>query len=281
MGHPKTLAPGRSSQHGYSFVNNFMQPPVDEQQYTPGMLGRMQHLDEFGEEIPDQAQEGRYRCSTSSNQRSFVSPESNQKGSRRNPGKHGRRHGSKAAKKGKPKRNYRKYSSQEDDLAEEARPGVWSHYLDADLNQRVPPSHSRYRASQNPDSGSESDSEDSESSPSSSSSDSSSSGRAKARRERKKKQKKNQKKRARKEGKGKDKRGAERAGLQTLMGPGMLPGDAGVDYHKIIEDEKLALRLGIDNYAMLLYLIDGDDQEVREYFWNHVRVTKVDGKPSD
>jgi hypothetical protein len=35
-----------------------------------------------------------------------------------------------------------------------------------------------------------------------------------------------------------------------------------VDYQKIIAEEKLAMNLMIDNYAILLYLTDNDDTEV-------------------
>ena len=39
-----------------------------------------------------------------------------------------------------------------------------------------------------------------------------------------------------------------------------------INYNKIIEEEKLTKRLRIDNYAILLSLIDKDDSETKDYF---------------
>lgn len=39
-----------------------------------------------------------------------------------------------------------------------------------------------------------------------------------------------------------------------------------INYNKIIEEEKLTKRLRIDNYAILLSLIDIGDSETKNYF---------------
>lgn len=39
-----------------------------------------------------------------------------------------------------------------------------------------------------------------------------------------------------------------------------------INFNKIIEEEKLTKRLRIDNYAILLHLIDIEDAETKEYF---------------
>jgi hypothetical protein len=39
-----------------------------------------------------------------------------------------------------------------------------------------------------------------------------------------------------------------------------------INFNKIIEEEKLTKRLRIDNYAILLSLIDNGDSEIKNYF---------------
>jgi len=42
-----------------------------------------------------------------------------------------------------------------------------------------------------------------------------------------------------------------------------------IDFQKIIEGEGLARKMRIDNYAILLYLTDQNDSEIKTYFANH------------
>jgi hypothetical protein len=42
-----------------------------------------------------------------------------------------------------------------------------------------------------------------------------------------------------------------------------------LNYYKIIEQEKLTKRMRIDNYAILLSLIDKGDSEIKNYFEEH------------
>lgn len=43
-----------------------------------------------------------------------------------------------------------------------------------------------------------------------------------------------------------------------------------IDYQKIIERESLANKMRPDNYAILLYLIDNNDGELKSCFQNHI-----------
>lgn len=47
-----------------------------------------------------------------------------------------------------------------------------------------------------------------------------------------------------------------------------------IDYQKIIDKEGLSDKMRMDNYAILLYLIDNNDQEVRLSFQNHIAVSQ-------
>jgi hypothetical protein len=42
-----------------------------------------------------------------------------------------------------------------------------------------------------------------------------------------------------------------------------------INFHKIIEEEKLTKRLRIDNYAILLSLLDSGDSEMNTFFREH------------
>lgn len=44
-----------------------------------------------------------------------------------------------------------------------------------------------------------------------------------------------------------------------------------IDFQKIIEGEGLARKMRIDNYAILLYLTDQNDSEIKTYFANHLK----------
>ena len=44
-----------------------------------------------------------------------------------------------------------------------------------------------------------------------------------------------------------------------------------IDFKRIIDEEKLAEKLNVDNFAILLYLIDVKDQEVSLCFKNHLK----------
>ena len=43
-----------------------------------------------------------------------------------------------------------------------------------------------------------------------------------------------------------------------------------LEYQKIIEEQRLAMSLRLDSYAMLLHLTDTNDPDVRQIFLNHL-----------
>ena len=46
-----------------------------------------------------------------------------------------------------------------------------------------------------------------------------------------------------------------------------------IDYQKIIDIKGLSDKMRMDNYAILLYLIDNNDQEMRSSFQSHIAVS--------
>jgi len=50
------------------------------------------------------------------------------------------------------------------------------------------------------------------------------------------------------------------------------------DYQRIMEEEKIGTRLRLDNFAILLYLTDNNDNEVKDCFINHLKQKKGQSK---
>ena len=255
---------GRSSQPP-QMTNNYMMDPSDDR--SQGGYWPMHYTEDLDDEMNQyQMANQKYRPQQ---MRSFGYKPQNQ-WSQQPP--HKKRKGK---SKNKHRKHLRKYSSSTDEHLDKFNRNI-NQYVDDDINQRIP-DHSQQKTSQNPFTDSnEYDSEnDSATSSSGGSSNSSDSRRARAKKD-KKKNKKKQKKKDKK-----DKKKKRRQQQMSQQHSSQIPSrqaEAVVDFQRIIEEERLATRLRIDNYAMLLYLTDINDEVVREIFANHVRIMSGNGR---